>query len=270
MNRFIKASLLAAMVAAPVMADEAFGGIGVTIYQLRDGVKVAEVIPGTPAAESKLQAGDVIIAVDGQSLARQDIETSKDMLRGQVNKPLEITFVSGADTLTSVLRRAQLTVKDLEGEKVEAWYGDKTQFDAVELETYASAEVGDKQLVAVLQRGTLLKKDGSVKAQDLNGVYVERAEEFAPKAPVQNLVKAGSATLKGISRKAVGVELKSAGTAIVTIMSAEGEQVATLRLDNAQPGFNTLSWNGEKVPAGRYMVTVEHNGSVSGKNAILK
>lgn len=270
MNRFIKASLLAAMVAAPVMADEVFGGIGVTIYQLRNGVKVAEVIPGTPAADSKLQAGDVIIAVDGQSLVGQDIETSKDMLRGQVNKPLEITFVSGADTLTSVIRRAQLTVKDLEGDKVEAWYGDKAQFEAAELETYATATENDKQLVAVLQRGTLLKKSGSVAAKDLNGVYVERAEEFAPKPVAQGVAKVGSASLKGITRKSVGVNLTAAGTAVVTIMNADGEQVASVRLDNGQPGFNAVSWNGENVPAGRYMVTIEHNGSVSGKNAILK
>lgn len=270
MNRFIKASLLAAMVAAPVMADEVFGGIGVTIYQLRNGVKVAEVIPGTPAADSKLQAGDVIIAVDGQSLVGQDIETSKDMLRGQVNKPLEITFVSGADTLTSVIRRAQLTVKDLEGDKVEAWYGDKAQFEAAELETYATATENDKQLVGVLQRGTLLKKEGSVAAKDLNGVYVERAEEFAPKPVAQGVAKVGSASLKGITRKSVGVNLTAAGTAVVTIMNADGEQVASVRLDNGQPGFNTVSWNGENVPAGRYMVTIEHNGSVSGKNAILK
>lgn len=270
MKRFIKASLLAAMVAAPVMADEVFGGIGVTIYQLRNGVKVAEVIPGTPAADSKLQAGDVIIAVDGQSLARQSIEDSKDMLRGQVNKPLEITFVSGADTLTSVIRRAQLTVKDLEGNKVEAWYGDKSEFEAAELETYASATEDSKQLVAVLQRGTLLKKEGSVSAKDLNGVYVDRAEEFAPKPVAQGVAKASSANLKGISRKAIGVNLTSAGSAVVTIMNADGEQVASVRLDNGQPGFNTLNWNGENVPAGRYMVTIEHNGSVSGKSAIIK
>ena len=36
MNKFIKASLVAAMLAAPIMADEEFGGIGVTIYQIRD------------------------------------------------------------------------------------------------------------------------------------------------------------------------------------------------------------------------------------------
>lgn len=269
MKRFVKASLMAAMLAAPVMADEQFGGIGVTIYQLRDGVKVAEVIPGTPAADTKLQAGDVIIAVDGQSLKGLDIDASKEKLRGQVNKPLELTFVSGVDTLTATLRRAQLTVKDLEGDKVEAWYGDKTEFNAQELETYASATAGGKQLVAVLKHGSLVPSDESVNATNLNGVYVERVDEFAPKAS-KSTGRLASAKLAGFSRKVVAFNLKSAGTAIVTIMDNDGAVVATLRADNAQPGFNKVSWNGDGLPSGHYMVTIEHNGSVSGKNAMLK
>lgn len=267
MKNLIKASLLAAMVAAPAMADEAFGGIGVTIYQLRDGVKVAEVIPGTPAADTKIQAGDVIISVEGVSLKGQNIEFSKEQLRGQVNKPLEITFVSGADTLSTVIRRAQITVKDLESEGVEAWYGDKTEFNAQELETYASSK-SEKQLVAVLKHGYRVP-EGTVNAAGLNGIYVEKADEFAPKAS-PTAAKPSSASLKGFNRKAVSFELKSAGTAIVTIMNADGEQVATLRADNAQAGYNTLRWNAENVPSGRYMVTIEHNGSISGKNAVLK
>ena len=111
MKSIVKVSLLAAMMAAPLMADESFGGIGVTIYQIREGVKVAEVIPGTPAAETKLQAGDVITAVDGVSLQGLNIEQSKEKLRGQVNKPLEITFVNEGESYTAVLRRAQITVK---------------------------------------------------------------------------------------------------------------------------------------------------------------
>lgn len=268
MKRFVKASLLAAMIAAPAMADEAFGGIGVTIYQVRDGVKIAEVIPGTPAADSKLQVGDVIIAVDGVSLNGKNMDFSKEQLRGQVNKPLEVTFVSGADTLSTVIRRAQITVTDLESKKVEAWYGDKTEFNAQELETYASAN-SDKQLVAVLKHGYRVS-EGTVNATNLNGIYVEKANEFAPKASGKSVAKASSASLKGFSRKAISFELKSAGTAVVTVMSAEGEVVASVRVDNAQAGFNTVAWNSENVPSGRYMVTIDVNGSVSGKNAVLK
>ena len=269
MKKFIKASLVAVMLAAPIMADEEFGGIGVTIYQTRDGVKVAEVIPGTPAAETKLQAGDVIIAVDGVSLKGNDIEKSKEQLRGQVNKPLELTFVSGVDTMTATLRRAQITVKDLQSESVEAWYGDKKEFNSQELETYASATEGAKQLVAVLKRGSLVAEDEKVNAKELNGIYVERADEFAPKAS-KNVNKPASAMLKGFSRKAVSFDAKSAGTAIVTILNSDGAEVATLRADNAQPGFNTVRWNGENVPSGRYLVRIDLNGSVSGKNAVLK
>jgi membrane-associated protease RseP (regulator of RpoE activity) len=269
MKNLVKLSLLAAMAVAPVMADESFGGIGVTIYQIHEGVKVAEVIPGTPAAETKLQAGDVITAVDGVSLKGGDIETSKSLLRGVVNKPLEITYVSEGETYTATLRRAQITVKDIESAKVESWYN-KSEFNAQELETFASATEGNnKQLVAVLQQGSLVASDKNVKATNLNGVYVERANEFGPKVS-KTLNKHSSSSLKGFTRKAISFDLKSAGTAIVTILNSDGAEVATLRAENAQPGFNTLRWNGENIPSGRYLVRIDHNGSVSGKNAVLK
>lgn len=253
-----------------LLASESFGGIGVSIYQVRDGVKVAEVIPGTPAAETKLQANDVIIAVDGESLKGKSIEESKAKLRGQKNKPLEITFVSGIDTLSVTLRRTQITVKDLESARVESWYGDKSEFNAQELETYASATESSKQLVAVLQNGTLVKSESQVSAKSLNGIYVEKADEFTPKIKQPNLNKNASATLKGLSRTSVGFELKSAGRAVITIMDADGAVVATLVSENVRPGYNSLKWNSENVPSGRYMVTIEHNGSISGKNVVLK
>ena len=53
MNRLIKVSLAASLLAAPVLADEQFGGVGITIYQIPQGVHVVEVIPGTPAAEPR-------------------------------------------------------------------------------------------------------------------------------------------------------------------------------------------------------------------------
>jgi flagellar hook assembly protein FlgD len=153
---------------------------------------------------------------------------------------------------------------------VESWYN-KAEFNAQALETYASAtESNNKQLVAVLQQGSLVASDAKVRATNLNGIYVERADEFAPKTPKQQLNKASSSSLKGFTRKAISFDLKSAGTAIVTILNSDGAEVATLRAENAQPGFNTLRWNGENIPSGRYLVRIDHNGSVSGKNAVLK
>ena len=263
-------ALVAAVSATPLLASESFGGIGVTIYQTRDGVQIAEVIPGTPAADSKLQVGDVIIAVDGEMLAGKTIDYSKEKLRGLKNKPLEVTFVSGGETYSATLRRTQITVKDLEGDKVSAWYNNKAELNAQEIETYASAAENSKQLVAVLDNGSLVKSEKNVAKKSLNGIYVDRADEFAPKTVSQNLSKASSAELKGISRAAVSFELKSAGKAVVSVMNAVCVVISKLLSENAKPGFNSLKWNSENVPSGRYMVTIEHNGSVSGKNAVLK
>ena len=270
MKNFVKLSLLAAMAVAPVMADESFGGIGVTIYQIGDGVKVAEVIPGTPAAETKLQAGDVIVAVDGVSLQGKDIEASKDMLRGQVNKPLEITYVSAGETYKETLRRTQITVKEFEGQSVQSWYGDKSEVSSHELEAFASATESDKQLVAVLQNGNLVKEEVKASSAGLNGIYIERVNEFEPKVHKSNIARTGDATLRGFTRTAVSFGLKSSGTAVVSILSADGELIATLRADNAKAGINTISWDGSQLTSGRYMVSIDHNGSVSGKMAVLK
>ena len=147
--------LMATLLVTPLMASDSFGGIGVAFYQVPNGVKVTEVIPGTPASESKLKAGDVIIAVDGESLNGKSIEESKMKLRGLENKPLEITFLSNKDTLSTVLRRTQITVTDLKNEQIESWYGNKSELSAQELETLASSNENDKQLVAVLQNGLL-------------------------------------------------------------------------------------------------------------------
>jgi len=269
MNRFVKASLIAAMMTAPLMADESFGGVGITIYQVKDGVHVAEVIPGTPAAETNLRAGDVITAVDGVSLKGQDIEFSKAQLRGQVNKPLEITYVSNGETYSTVVRRAQITVKDLDNKAVKNWYGDKERVSVQELETFASATENDKQLVAVLSRGNLVKNDVAVASADANGIYVEKAKS-SPKFSKPTPVRTGDASLRIFNRKAIAFTLKSTGRATVTILNADGEQVAKLNLDNVVAGVNTINWNGSQLPSGRYVISIDHNGAVSGANAVLK
>lgn len=269
MNRFVKASLIAAMMTAPIMADESFGGVGITIYQVGEGVHVAEVIPGTPAAETNLRAGDVITSVDGVSLKGQNIEFSKSKLRGQVNKPLEITYTSNGETYSTVIRRAQITVKDLDNKAVKNWYGDKERVNVQELETYASATENDKQFVAVLSRGNLVKSDVSISSADVNGVYVEKSQT-SPKFSKTTPIRKGDATLRLFNRKALSFMVKSKGRVSVSILNADGEQVAKLGLDDAVAGVNTISWNGSQLPSGRYVISIDHNGAVSGANAVLK
>jgi len=271
MKNFIKASLVAGMLAAPVLADEDFGGIGVTIYQVPAGVYVAEVIPGGPAAETNIKSGDIIVAIDGVSLKGKSIDFSKSQIRGQVNKPLEISYVSGVDTNSVVVRRASMLVKDFDAESVSAWYGDKQEFNGQELETFASNSVTDKKLLAVLSRGAVIPGDAEgVSASNLNAVFVQKDVKVEPKSSANKVAKSNGAKIKGFSRNAISFELASAGTATVKVSGPNGETVASVVVENAPAGFNSVSWNSENVPSGRYMVSVEQSFGVSGKFAVLK
>ena len=270
MNKLAKFSLMAALAAAPVMADEDFGGIGVTIYQVPAGVYVAEVIPGGPAAETKIKSGDIIVAVDGVSLKGQNIEFSKSQIRGQVNKPVELTFVSEGDTLSATVRRTSMRVKDFDAEAVSAWYGNKTEFNAQELETFASGNETEKELLAVLSRGTVIAADAKgVSAKHLNGVFVEKAKKEEVKS-TNKTPKSNNAKLKSFTRNAITFTLETAGTTVVKVSEPNGEVIASVTVENASVGFNSVAWNSENVPSGRYMVSIEQASGVSGKMAVLK
>ena len=269
LNMKIKVIFFTAMLASSLCASDSFGGIGLAISQEQDGAKIESVISGTPAAESNMRVGDVIIAVDGISLKGKTIEDSKAKLRGIKDKPLEISFVSDGDTLSVILRRTQITVKKLESEQVEAWYGNKSDFNVQEIETYASSIENNKQLVAVLQNGKLVKSGAEVSAKSLNGIYVDRVDEFKPKVKSRSVVNEPSVKIKGLTRSAIGFELKSAGKAIVSILNTDGVIVTRFICENALLGYNTVNWNSENVPNGRYTVTIEHNGTIVGKNVVL-
>ena len=76
--------------------------------------------------------------------------------------------------------------------------------------------------------------------------------------------------IKGLSRTAVAVELKSAGNVNVSIVNINGAVVANIAQENLQAGAHQLQWDAAMVPSGRYVVKIEQNGMVNAKNVILK
>jgi carboxyl-terminal processing protease len=92
-----------------------FFGIGVSIFQHRDGVYVQAVIPNTPAAEAGLRYGDRILKVDGKdALEWTSSEVSRNVrgergtrVRIEIERltspePLELEIVRGGVPLPSV------------------------------------------------------------------------------------------------------------------------------------------------------------------------
>lgn len=60
-----------------------FGGIGVYIYQLKDGQVVVQPIDGLPASRAGVKPGDVVDAVNGKPVKGMTLDRVEQLIRGQ-------------------------------------------------------------------------------------------------------------------------------------------------------------------------------------------
>ncbi len=79
-----------------------YGGVGLEVTMHAHGVKVAAVIEGGPAARAGIQAGDVIVAVDGNSVGGQDLEQVIGRVRGDRATQIDLTVACGGEGETRV------------------------------------------------------------------------------------------------------------------------------------------------------------------------
>src|SRR5215204_1716773 len=59
-----------------------FEGVGMTVSPIKQGLRVEQVYDGSPAKEGGLEEGDVIVSVDGRSLAGKTSEESTALIKG--------------------------------------------------------------------------------------------------------------------------------------------------------------------------------------------
>ena len=70
-----------------------FGGLGIEVTQQDGWVKVVSPMDGTPAEAAGIQSGDLITAVDGESLMGFTLDEAVDLMRGPVGSEIVITVV---------------------------------------------------------------------------------------------------------------------------------------------------------------------------------
>jgi carboxyl-terminal processing protease len=68
-----------------------FGGIGVYIYQLRDGRIVVQPIEAMPAAKAGMKPGEVVDTVDGKLVRGLPIDHVEAMIRGEAGSVVRLT-----------------------------------------------------------------------------------------------------------------------------------------------------------------------------------
>jgi len=102
-----------------------FGGLGIEI-SMEDGfVKVVAPIDDTPASRAGLQAGDLIIRLDDQTVKGMSLTDAVKVMRGKPGDPILLTVVrSGEDKpLKFTIKRDIIRVKSVKHKSLEPGYG---------------------------------------------------------------------------------------------------------------------------------------------------
>ncbi len=90
----------------------AYVGIGITIQAAdsEEGLLVTKVTDNGPADDAGMLAGDILVAVDGQSVIGLDVNATADLVRGDAGTFVDITVTRNGETMTFRVERRELKV----------------------------------------------------------------------------------------------------------------------------------------------------------------
>lgn len=101
-----------------------FGGLGIELGLADGQLKVVSPIDDTPAARAGIEAGDLIVRIDGQPTKGWTLVQAVDKLRGKAGSKVELTLLRGAGKpFTVKLERAVIKVRSVKSELLEKNYG---------------------------------------------------------------------------------------------------------------------------------------------------
>ncbi len=118
MGRKILLLLILFLWMTPTAIGQTIGGIGVILEYLTDKKihRIRAVFQGSPAARAKIQAGDEIISIDGQSTEKMSFDELGQKIRGNPGSPVSLVLKSPSSGLTrevKLTRTAPNTVSPL-------------------------------------------------------------------------------------------------------------------------------------------------------------
>jgi len=151
-----------------------FGGLGIEVGSEDGNIKVVSPIDDTPASKAGIQAGDLIVKINGQPTRGQTMTEAVDKMRGKIGQKITLTLVRDGGTPFDVtLARATITVKSVKSQLLESGYGyiRITQFQV---------KTGDEVAKALAK----LRKDNGKK---LNGIVLDLRNN--PGAVLQSAVE---------------------------------------------------------------------------------
>ncbi|HWE73000.1 MAG TPA: S41 family peptidase [Stellaceae bacterium] len=256
---------------------DGFGGIGVTLDIHENDVRIAGVMPDTPAATAGLVAGDRIVALDGIPVDQLTPDDIRKHLRGAAKTLVQIAIARQgvAEPLKIAVQRARIVpdTVSLQEKGDIAWlkitlFNQQTGERLGELLKQAHREMGDNLHGIVLDLRdnpgglldqsvdvvSLFVKDGDVlhtigRNPGAMQHFIATGNRVVETEPMAVLVNGGSASASEI----VASALQDSGRAVVIGTSSYGKGTVQTVVRTSNDGELTVTW-AQIVTAGGYQL----------------
>ena len=95
-----------------------FSGVGLTVTEVKRGLRASSVIADSPASRAGIKPGDVVVGVNGRSIAGQDAEVSTGAIKGPpgTEVTLEVLRSSTGQRRELKLKREEIAIPIARGE----------------------------------------------------------------------------------------------------------------------------------------------------------
>lgn len=101
-----------------------FGGLGIEVGSEDGFIKVVSPIDDTPASKAGIEAGDLIVKIDGQPSKGLSLMEAVELMRGKVGSRIQLTLVrDGGKPFDVELTRAVIKVQSVKSQLLESGYG---------------------------------------------------------------------------------------------------------------------------------------------------
>jgi carboxyl-terminal processing protease len=90
-----------------------FEGVGMSVQEVKEGLRVEEVYDGSPAKTSGLKVGNVIVSVNGKPLAGKTSDQSTALIKGPAGSTVTITLQDGRKL---TMKRAKVDIPIVQSE----------------------------------------------------------------------------------------------------------------------------------------------------------
>jgi len=209
MKKVIKSLLITVALATVAMAcqSENFGGLGISVWTGKSGVKVAGVLPNSPAENIGLQTGDLIVSVNGAELSAVEPENQVNLIRGETGSTINLVIDRNGNVFSVSTKRMGISVQSLEAQEISDWYGKTQGLTGEEINHLATQKVTEGyQLLGVMQHGMPIASSAeNLNANAVQHISIKKAEpiievnlqEQNQPAFIQNVEKRSLVNAKG-------------------------------------------------------------------------